>query len=180
MLLQPLRSFTVLLAPIFTLALAVPAMAQGLLSPPDGSGPGTKDYTGYTVVYLINGVRRDTTDDQETQIVCTNVGTNGVFWAVQVFGTNATVACESSGNSLLAPGDSSVFTTDSVQDDFVISGICPNGDGTAARSVARVIAHTKKAALMCTARVIDDATRNVVADLPATPVGKPPKIKITK
>lgn len=34
---RPLRSFTVLLALIFTLVLATPAIAQGFLLPPDGA-----------------------------------------------------------------------------------------------------------------------------------------------
>lgn len=41
-----------------------------------------------------------------------------------------------------------------------------------------MIANQKNAALICTARVIAAATRNVVADLPVTPVGKAPKIQI--
>jgi len=177
--LRPLRSFTVLLAPIFTLALAVPAVAQGVLSPPDGSGPSVTNYTPYTVAYLINGVRRDTTDDQETQIVCTNVGKNSVFWAVQVFDATGNLDCESAGNAPLWSGNVSVFTTDSTLDNFALSGTCPSGDSPGSLAVARVIV-LGKGALMCTARVIDDATRNVVADLPVTPVGKPPKIKIKK
>jgi hypothetical protein len=176
---RPLRSFTVLLAPIFAIALAVPAMAQGFLSPPDASGPGVGDYTGFRVLYLINGVRIDTANGQETQILCTNVGTNAVNWAVQVFDGSAPgdLRCETITAQSIVVGEIEAFTTDSFADDFGLLGTCPDGDAGINVAVARVIADQKKAALMCTARVIDDATRNVVADLPVTPVGKSPKIK---
>jgi hypothetical protein len=41
-----------------------------------------------------------------------------------------------------------------------------------------VIVEEKGASLLCSARAIDDVTRNVVADLPVPPLGKPPKLKI--
>ena len=175
-----LRVLRRLAYPLFALFLAAPALAQGPLSKPDGSGPGAIDFSGYTVLYLINGVRRDTADAQETQIICLNVGTKEVNWAVQVFdsgGAPSAPECET-GVEDTTPGDADVFTTDQGGSNFVVTGTCPAGDTAATVGVARVIAQEKKAALVCTALVIDDTTRNVVANLPVTPVAKPPKIKI--
>jgi hypothetical protein len=169
-----------LAATALALALATPALAQGPLSPPNDSGPSATDYTGYTVLYLINGVRRHTPNGQGTQIVCTNLGQEDVHWAVQVFdGTGSpTLVCETTASTPSDPGENDTFTTGSLHDNFGLAGTCPNGNTTTQIGTARMIVEEKKAALLCTARAIDDVTRNVVADLPVLPLGKPPKLKI--
>jgi hypothetical protein len=88
------------------------------------------------------------------------------------------LACEPTSTVPSDPGENDTFTTDSGLDNFSLSGTCANGNQTTQIGTARVIVKEKKAVLLCTARVIDAATGNVVADLLVLPLGKPPKLKI--
>jgi len=160
--------------------MATPAWSQGVVSSPDDSGPSATDYSGFSVVALISGVRKDTGEGQETEVLCTNVGTSAVQWAVQVFNAQdpGSLTCESTDSTSLGVGDVDNFTTDSVDDDFNLSGTCPDGGGVQNSAIGRVIVDGKKADLVCSAHVIDTSTRNFVTHLPITLLGKPPKIKI--
>lgn len=96
-----IRLLSVSFVAFAAVSVAAPASSQGVLSSPDDSGPSAFDYDGFAVVALISGIRKDTTGNQEAEVLCTNAGQSAVQWAVQVFDALDPLFCWT-GISLLA------------------------------------------------------------------------------
>ena len=161
-----LRVSGIVLAAVLALMLSAPALAGDLLDPPDDTGPSPDDFSGWSVVALISGMRENLAE--RSVIQCINPGKNDTFLALQLFPANGFGAFAARERWLTLLRRDDTFTTGT-------DGLLGTETGT---FVGRIIISEPKTQILCWAWIERKSDGTVVMPLQLTPVAKTPKIKI--
>ena len=155
-----------LVAAAFAVMLSAPALAGGLLDPPDDTGPSANDFAGWVILALIGGMRENLAE--RSVIQCINAGKSDHFLALQLFPANGFGAFAAREGWLTLLRREDTFTTGT-------DGLAGTETGT---FVGRILARDGKPQILCWAWIERKSDGTVVMPLQLTPVAKPPKLKL--
>jgi len=156
---------------VLSLALAAPAFAGGPAERPDGdSNPSGRDYTGWTALYLVYGVKENV--NESTIFTCSNPGTSKgqPLWSVQLWGDpssnySAPPVADLPVNLFLPAGDTDQWASTN------FAGTPANGDDGVGKIIGVGDGGKGKPKLICRVYIVSKSDGSTVAVLDMVPYG---------